>query len=135
MAMTVGAGRKGAIADINVTPMADVMIVLLIIFMVATPIIAGSPVRLPDAAHAATHPREGRVEVVVRADGGVLFEGAPVGVAQIEERLAAHGATPPAVTVEADRGASYDDVARVLAACRRAGAAEISLGTRPRVAR
>ena len=57
MAMTVGAGRKGAIAEINVTPMADVMIVLLIIFMVATPIIAGSPVRLPDAAHAATPAR------------------------------------------------------------------------------
>jgi biopolymer transport protein ExbD len=135
MAMTVGPGRRGAIADINVTPMADVMIVLLIIFMVATPIIAGSPVRLPDATHAAAHSREGRVEIVVRADGTIALGGAPVLVAEIPERLVAHEATLPAITVEADRGASYDDVARVLAACRRAGAAEIALGTRPRLAR
>src|SRR5512147_2380142 len=103
MAMTVGPGRKGAIADINVTPMADVMIVLLIIFMVATPIIAGSAVRLPDARHAATHAREGRAFIVVRADGSTLLDGAPVGAAQVEERLAARGTTLPAVTVEADR--------------------------------
>jgi biopolymer transport protein ExbD len=43
MAMSVGGPRTGAIADINVTPMADVMIVLLIIFMVATPIIDVRP--------------------------------------------------------------------------------------------
>jgi biopolymer transport protein TolR len=136
MAINVGPGRRGgAIADINVTPMADVMIVLLIIFMVATPIIAGSPVRLPDAMHAAAHSREGRVEIVVRADGVVLLEGSPVNVSEVPERLAAHGSSLPALTVEADRGASYDDVARVLAACRRAGAAEIALGTRPRLAR
>jgi biopolymer transport protein TolR len=135
MAMTVGPSRKGAIADINVTPMADVMIVLLIIFMVATPIIAGAPVKLPDATHSAGHAREGRVFVTVRADGAVLLDGVPVGTAQVEERLAARGAAAPSVTVEADRGAAYDDVARVLAACRRGGATEIALGTRPRLGR
>jgi biopolymer transport protein ExbD len=51
MALSVGRARGGAIAEINVTPMADVMIVLLIIFMVATPVIVAAPVALPAAAH------------------------------------------------------------------------------------
>jgi biopolymer transport protein ExbD len=134
MAMTAGPSRKGAIAEINVTPMADVMIVLLIIFMVATPIIARPPVRLPDARHAAEHARGG-VEVVVRANGTVTVDGAPANALLLEQLVAARGPSIPAVRVEADRDASYDDVARVLAACRRAGATEVALGARPRLAR
>ena len=80
MAMSVGRPRTGAIAEINVTPMADVMIVLLIIFMVATPVIVGAPVRLPGAEHSVEH-KEERLEVVIRATGevtagGLAFSGA-----------------------------------------------------------
>ena len=64
MAMSVGRSRGGPIADINVTPMADVMIVLLIIFMVATPIIA-RPVELPRASHLTQHKGE-KLEIVLR---------------------------------------------------------------------
>jgi len=134
MAMNAGPSRKGAIAEINVTPMADVMIVLLIIFMVATPILARPPVRLPDAQHAAEHARGG-VEVVVRANGTVTVDGTPADAALVEQLLAARGPSMAAVTLDADREASCDDVARVLAACRRAGAAEVALGARPRLAR
>ena len=58
MALSVGRPRGGAIAEINVTPMADVMIVLLIIFMVTAPIIAGPPVPLPAAVHPTEHKGE-----------------------------------------------------------------------------
>ena len=133
MAVSVGRPQKGAIADINVTPMADVMIVLLIIFMVATPIIVHSPVRLPDASHAAEKKGE-RIEVTVRGDGAVLVAGAVVPAGLVGDWVAA---MPPArratVLVQADRELPYTDVARVLAACRTAGVAEVALATQRRV--
>ena len=134
MAMSVGRPARGAIADINVTPMADVMIVLLIIFMVATPVIVGAPVRLPDALHALDQPRE-RLEIVVRASGGVTaggldFSGADALAEWISARRAAGADT--IVLVQADRGVAYGEVARVLSACRRAGVADVALAAQRR---
>jgi biopolymer transport protein ExbD len=65
----------------------------------------------------------------------VTVDGAPANALLLEQLVAARGPSIPAVRVEADRDASYDDVARVLAACRRAGATEVALGARPRLAR
>jgi biopolymer transport protein ExbD len=128
MSMSVGGPRKGAIAEINVTPMADVMIVLLIIFMVATPIIARSPVHLPLAASARDEAGE-RVEIVVRSDGSLALGGAPIALPLVAEVLASRtaGGTRGSVLVQADRDASYSDVARVLAACRTAGFSDVAL--------
>lgn len=135
MAITVAGPHKGAIADINVTPMADVMIVLLIIFMVATPILAGAPVNLPAARHALEKPG-GRLKVVVRANGWVELGGERIPRAALEplltERVSAQPAT--ALLLEADRAASFAEVARVLDACRRAGVLEVSLAARLRPA-
>ena len=106
--MNVGRPRTGAIADINVTPMADVMIVLLIIFMVATPIIAGAPVKLPDASHLTEHKGE-RIEIVVRREGGVELDGVPLaGSERLVEYLGARVAASqsPVVLIQADRDAS-----------------------------
>jgi biopolymer transport protein ExbD len=135
MAITVAGPRNGAIADINVTPMADVMIVLLIIFMVATPILAGAPVRLPTARHALE--KQGRrLTLVVRANGGVELAGARIPGEALEQLLAERvgGGPAPALLLEADRTASFAEVARVLAACRRAGLAEVSLSAQLRPA-
>jgi biopolymer transport protein ExbD len=135
MAMSVGRPRNGAIAEINVTPMADVMIVLLIIFMVTTPIIAGAPVRLPGAAHALERKGE-RLEIVIRADGGVLLAGAAVPIDGLRDWIALEaGAGRATVLVQADRAAPYADVSRVLAACRTAGVTEIALATERRAGR
>jgi biopolymer transport protein TolR len=129
MAISVGRAR-GAIAEINVTPMADVMIVLLIIFMVATPVIVRAPVRLPGAAHATEHAGE-RLEIVVRSDGAVLLEGAVVPPTALADWLAPRAGRRGAL-VQADQDAAYVDVARVLAACRKAGLAEVALATQRR---
>jgi biopolymer transport protein ExbD len=129
MAIHVGRARAGAIAEINVTPMADVMIVLLIIFMVAAPVIARSPVRLPEAAHVAERKGE-KVEVVLRRDGAVTIDGATLATAaQLGEYLEARSPTPGSMRVllHADRDVSYSELARVLAACRAARVAEIAL--------
>jgi len=67
MAMRLG-GRHTVVSDINVTPMADIMIVLLIIFMVAVPKITAAPVPLPDARHGRDAPKEA-IALVVTATG------------------------------------------------------------------
>jgi biopolymer transport protein ExbD len=134
MAMGISRRRGGAIAEINVTPMADVMIVLLIIFMVATPLIVQAPVRLPGAEHAAEHRNE-RLEILLRNDGSVVVAGTPLPVEALSGWMAGRAASAARTTVlvQADREAPYDAVARVLAACRTAGVAEVGLAARRRV--
>jgi biopolymer transport protein TolR len=131
MAMGVGRPCRGAVADINVTPMADVMIVLLIISMVATPVIVGAPVRLPPALHAVEQ-RQERIEVLVRVSGevttgGLAFSGADALGEWISARRSS--GVEAVVLLQADRGVRYGEVARVLSACRRAGVAEVGLAT------
>ena len=134
MAMSVGGRRKGAIAEINVTPMADVMIVLLIIFMVMTPII-GTPVRVPDAANA-TEQKGERLEVILGTNGlitaGKDTFGSPEAFGDYLAVRSA-GGTGPTVLILADRGVAYTEVARVLAACRKAGTLEVALAARRQV--
>ena len=131
MAMSVGGRKGGAIADINVTPMADIMIVLLIIFMVMTPLIVSAPVALPDAENATTR-KDDRVEVVLTQAGEIRVGKAALGsvealAAYLRERLGAPGDAPPTVLIQADRGVDYQNVLRVLDACRAAGAEEVGL--------
>ncbi len=132
MAMSVGSGRKGAIAEINVTPMADVMIVLLIIFMVMTPIVVNPPVQLPEATQATDHKGE-RIEVVLGTNGlitaGKDTFGSPEAFGDYLAVRSAGGAGPT-VLILADRGVAYTEVARVLAACRKAGTLEVALAAR-----
>jgi biopolymer transport protein ExbD len=136
MAMRAGPRRNGVSADINVTPMADIMIVLLVIFMIAVPAMRTPPVPLPDARHARKH-QEDPVIVVITTAGAISVGAAPMdGPAALEAYLrarvdAAPGGLP--VLVQADRAADYATVAAALDACRRAGVTEISLGTRPRI--
>jgi biopolymer transport protein ExbD len=129
LALSVGRPRDGAIADINVTPMADVMIVLLIIFMVATPIIARAPVTLPEATHLSQHKGE-KLEIVLRRGGSIAIDGVSLaGVELLAEYLGVRSPVPESllVLIQADRDTSYAEVARVLAACRRARVGEVAL--------
>jgi biopolymer transport protein TolR len=132
--MQVGKGKGGPMADINVTPMADVMIVLLIIFMVMTPLIVAAPVSLP-AADNAQKRKTDRVEVVLTAAGEMrvgktAFASAESLTAYVREQLAGAGGQAPSVLVEADRDVPYADVMRVLDACRQAGAEEVGLAAK-----
>jgi biopolymer transport protein TolR len=134
MAMGPARGKRTPIADINVTPMADVMIVLLVIFMLATPVLVRPPVSLPDAAHAIER-KEQRVEVVVRASGEIAADGLVfAGPQSLTDWLSARraGGLTQIVLVQADRGAAYGAVAPVLAACRQAGVEEIALAAEHR---
>ncbi len=126
---------KGRIADINVTPMADVIIVLLVIFMVTVPLIDEGPVRrLPEAAHVRTEER-GPLVVSIAAESSLFVGGARVASPrELSERLRAGLETSAEriVHVKADPDLPYAKVARVLATCRAAGAEEVALIARPR---
>src|SRR5512143_1173956 len=136
MAMTAVNSRRGAIAEINVTPMADIMIVLLIIFMVVTPIVGRGPVKdLPPASH----PRqagERRVEVSLPRDGHVYVDAKPLGstselLPRLQELLAPLPGSARIVSLKADASMPYDAVRSVLFVCREAGAEEILLMAAP----
>ncbi len=114
--------------------MADVMIVLLIIFMVATPVLVGAPVRLPSAANPAEQKGQ-RLEVVVRATGQIAAGGlAFTDPESLGEWISARraGGLVQLVLVQADRGVAYAAVAPVLAACRQAGVEKIALAAERR---
>ncbi len=126
------AGR-GALAEINVTPLVDVMLVLLIIFMVSAPMLTrGIDVRLPRAASADVI-EEDRVTVTVRRDGQFLVEGRPVVDAMLvdEVRQAGGGRPDVAVYLEGDAGVAYGRVLAAMDALRRAGIERVALVTEP----
>ena len=132
MAMQLGR-RRSVVADINVTPMADIMIVLLIIFMVTVPILSTPPVALPDARHGRDSP-ENAITLVVTAAGARIGKDEPMDLDRLRMYLAARvelSRDPVTVLIQADRDADYAQVAGVMQACRAARIEEIGLATRP----
>jgi len=132
MAAMVGE-RRGVIAAINVTPMADVMIVLLIIFLVVTPLIVEDErLQVPSARHGlAEEPRPSLV-VALRRDRSLALGDEPLPSAEdLEVRLQAALAAEPngrrTVWLRADRQLTYADVGPVIERCRAAGAEEVAL--------
>jgi len=131
MAMSSSGSKGGAIAEINVTPMADVMIVLLIIFMVTVPILTRDAVVLPDAAHGEKDKDAKTLVIVLDAQGVLEVDKQKLGpfapaLAHVTE-LTEAGERP--VWIKADRTVPYAWVSEVLDACRRGGAEEVHLAT------
>ena len=130
--MSTGGTRSSgrAFSDINVTPMADIMIVLLIIFMVVTPMMNDGPGLALPGSRMADVEREGRV-VLVKASGAIEMSGESfASPAELTIRLQANLEAPGSsrlVQVKADRGLAYGQVMAVLNACRAAGANRIAL--------
>ena len=132
MAMTVGSGSgKGVTPQMNVTPLVDVVLVLLIIFMVVTPMLhRGVKIDLPETTHHEKKQDTGEQLVVsVRADG-VYIETDKLEGAQLDARLRQElkvGSRP--VHVRADRSLRYGDVRKVLEQVHAAGASSVGMGT------
>jgi len=127
-------------ADINVTPLVDVCLVLLIIFMVVTPIlVTGVPVKLPAARTAAAVADASRqLPITVKEDGSLYFDAVVIRPEQLAEELQRRHAEHPdrPVVVRGDAQVKYSEVLGVLDACRRAGFADVGLVTAtPGVAR
>ena len=138
MSMTAPGTSGRAIAAINVTPMADIMIVLLIIFMVITPLLDGGGVKLPFTSNAAERrPGTDAIVISIRADTSVLLGDDRLDnlgelALGLHERLEA-GPEGPSVYLRADEGLPYSAVQDVLEICRQAGADEVALMSQKRV--
>lgn len=116
-------------SEINVTPLVDVCLVLLIIFMLVVPaMVNGIDVQLPETS--VKNPVDSRVfPVTVKDDGTVYLDTAIVRrdeVLSTLQRLHAKASTRP-IAVRADKRVQYGEVAAVLGACREAGWAEVAL--------
>jgi biopolymer transport protein ExbD len=121
-------------AEINVTPLVDVMLVLLVIFIITAPLLARAlKVDLPqaDAPPAAVQPQT--IQLTIDAAGSLRWNGAPVDGAALAERLAqaAKAMPQPELHLGADRAARYEHVATVLAAAQKAGLKQIGFVTEP----
>ena len=141
-------GRRTPMADINVTPLVDVMLVLLIIFMVTAPLLtAGVPVNLPDSRAKALDQDQQPVEVALDADGRIFVDKDEVTEAILPEVLAriaarggqtgqgGQGGQPPQVYLRADRSLGYGRVMRVMGELNRAGLNRVALVTQGQDAR
>ena len=128
-----GHGRRRApMAEINVTPLVDVMLVLLIIFMVTAPLlVAGVPVNLPDSRAKPLEQQQKPVQISLDQAGKAYIDEVEVPMAALPDRLAAipHGEAGPQIYLRADRGLDYGRVMTVMGELSRAGLTKVSLVT------
>lgn len=139
MAMNLGpSSHKGhrvykPVAEMNITPMVDVMLVLLIIFMVAAPMMTqGVQVALPKA-DAKPIEQEKPVEIMLKKDGTISIGSAVVDRASLVTRLQAiqEGRDTAAILLRADKDMDYGSVMEVMAALQMAGMVDVGLVTDP----
>jgi biopolymer transport protein TolR len=125
--------RRSPMAEINVTPMVDVMLVLLIIFMVTAPLlVAGVPVDLPDSKAGALDQERKPVQISLEADGTLYLDEQPVPPAELGRRLAAIAASArepggPRIFLRADRSLDYGRVMAVMGEINAAGLRRVAL--------
>lgn len=125
--------RAEPMAEINVTPFVDVMLVLLIVFMVAAPLLTvGVPVELPEtAAEPLPMPEENPLTITLKADGGVAIQDTDVPRDTLIPRLTAivEERNDRRLFLRADRGMDYGSVMQVMGALNAAGFTQIGLVT------
>jgi len=127
-------GRRAPMADINVTPLVDVMLVLLIIFMVTAPLMtAGVPVNLPDSRAKALDQDQKPVDIAVDRDGTIHIGDDAVTIEELPDRLSViaserrQGDKPPQVFLRADKALDYGRVMEVMGELNRAGLNRVAL--------
>jgi biopolymer transport protein ExbD len=124
-----------AMSEINMTPLVDVMLVLLIIFIITVPIMKHAvPVELPRASSQAPDPAVQSVRLTVDAQGDFYFNEARVTDEQLDRLLREQAARQPQpqVQLKGDRSVRYERVAQALAAVQRAGLRNIGFVTERR---
>lgn len=126
--------RRAMLADINVTPFVDVMLVLLIVFMVTAPLLtAGVPVELP-RTEAKPLPADDRpLTITVRSDGAIFIQETEIELAELLPQLSAvaDAGYEQRIFIRADAASNYGRVAEVMSAISAAGYRNIGLVTEP----
>ena len=128
-------GDAQPMAEINMVPLIDVMLVLLVIFIVTAPLLTHAvKVDLPQASSTPNLTRPEHISLAIDASGAVFWNGARVSRDELSEKLA--GASriqpQPEMHIRADRTTQYQNVAEVMSAAARAGLTRIGFVSDPR---
>jgi biopolymer transport protein ExbD len=121
-------------ADINVVPLVDVMLVLLVIFIITAPLLTHAvKIDLPKASSNPNLTQPDHIELAIQEDGSLYWNGVPVALEELGPRFAAEAARQPQpeLHIRADRLAYYDHVAKVMAAAAKAGLGRIGFVSNP----
>jgi biopolymer transport protein ExbD len=138
MSVSTGGGPSGddrPMSEINTTPLVDVMLVLLIIFLITVPVITQSvKVDLPKAANVATQTKPENINIAVDADGNVFWNTAMVPnsealLARLKEVAVMD--PQPEIHLRGDRQTKWENVGRVIVLCQRSGIQKVGFITEP----
>ncbi|TCG03000.1 biopolymer transporter ExbD [Paraburkholderia steynii] len=124
----------GLMNEINMTPLVDVMLVLLIVFMVTIPVIRHAvKIDLPHASSQKEETKPAQVAVSIDADGNVLWDGQKISDDALKAKIAAAAQEnpQPELHLNADRKVAYEKVAQVLSAAQAGGLTKIGFVTVP----
>jgi biopolymer transport protein TolR len=133
MSMDVGGAKGGVKADINVTPLVDVMLVLLIIMMLITPMLnQGVAMRLPEATNSVDKPTtQDNTVIAISKDGSVYLNAKPISEAELATKIseALEIKKEKSVFIKADEEAAYSAIMATMDQLRQAGVEDIGLIT------
>ncbi|MBB3255760.1 MULTISPECIES: biopolymer transporter ExbD [Paraburkholderia] len=124
----------GLMNEINMTPLVDVMLVLLIVFMVTIPVIRHAvKIDLPHASSQKEDTKPAQINVSIEADGSVLWDGNAVSDEQLSAKIAAAAQQEPQpeLHLNADRKVQYEKVAQVMSAAQSGGLTKLGFVTDP----
>jgi biopolymer transport protein ExbD len=128
-------GEEGLVSSINTTPLVDVMLVLLIIFLITIPVVTHSvPVALPHEVNQPTKTKPQNIVIAIDKEGGMFWNDkklADAGVLLDRLKQRAVEQPQPEVHIRADRDVRYEFVGRVVVTCQRAGIAKVAFITEP----
>jgi len=131
-------GSSQPMSEINVTPLVDVMLVLLVIFIVTAPLLTHAVrVDLPQAAARPAPQKPQTIALAIDGEGRVFWNTQPIALAELRVRLTQEAARQPQpeVHLHADRNTRYQELAEVMAAAQNAGLEKVAFITTPNTKR
>jgi biopolymer transport protein TolR len=131
--MNANRRNRSVMSEINVTPLVDVMLVLLIIFMVTAPLLQqGIDVNLPKAK-GKDLPQQERVTLVIKRDGRIYMNDNPVSMDEMKKRLEVISRLNPEVYLKADKDVPYGLVVEVMGEVKESGIERLGMVTEPAI--
>lgn len=130
----LSSNRQTPLADINVVPLVDVMLVLLVIFIITAPLLTNSvKIELPKASSTPNITQSEHIEFGIREDASLFWNGEPVALDQLTLRFAASVTQHPNIELHilADKHVHYENVAKVMSIAAKAGVVRIGFITDP----